>query len=345
VDGATPRERPRRLPAWLLHLAVAVGLLALVVWRANLWDLGDEYSDFDPGAAIAAVLLNAPVLLLMTVRGQLILGRMRHRVPFLPLFPISTVGNVVGSLTPGAAGDLLRTPFFKDRHDIAYGEGLAAVIYERGFSVFVLALSTGAAAAWMSLPAAAAVPVTLAVVVAAFAGPPVGALVLLRLRSVLPQGDPEADASFLRRGLATLGRSVESLLVLLRDPWATAAAGGVSLSVFALMAVQMWLVVRALGFDLSPAESWTALGASLLAGILTLLPLGLGTLDATLAAVIGAAEGDFSSGTAAAVLLRATVTLPMGLAAFASYLYLVGRRPASGRRLDAGSAPDKIGGD
>jgi len=345
VDASTRRGRPGRLPAWVLHLAVACALLALVVWRAHLWDLSDEYSDFDPLPAIGAVLLNAPVLLLMTVRGQLILARLGHRVPFLPLFPISTVGNVVGSLTPGAAGDLLRTPFFKERHEIPYADGLAAVIYERGFSVFVLGLSTGAAAAWMALPVAAAVGVTATVVGAAFAGPPVGALLLLRLRSVLPAGEPEAGASFMRRGLATLGRSVESLLVPLRDPWATAAVGLVSLAVFALMAVQMWLVVRALGFDLSPAESWTALGTALLAGILTFLPLGLGTLDATLAAMIGAAEGDFSSGAAAAVLLRATLTLPMGLAAFTCYLYLVGRRPANAGRLDAEGAPDKIVGD
>jgi uncharacterized protein (TIRG00374 family) len=332
------------LTSWPVHLAVAVGLLALVAWRARFWELGDQYEDFDLTPAIIAVLLTIPVLLLVTLRGMLILQRLGHRVPFLPLMPIAILGNVVGSLTPGAAGDLLRTPFFKDRHDIPYGDGLAAVVYERGFSLFVLAVSTGAAAAWMGLPVAAAMAVTLASVATLLAAPPVGAILLERLRPWWPAGDEAREgASFLRRALATVGDSLESLQVLLRDGAATAGTALLTLVIFGLMAVQTWLVVRALGLTLSPAEAWTALGASMLAGILTFLPLGLGTFDATFAAVVGAAEGGFSAGAAAAVLLRVTVTLPMGIAAFVSYIYLVslGRRrdPA---QLDAAEPADKI---
>jgi hypothetical protein len=95
------------------------------------------------------------------------------------------------------------------------------------------------------------------------------------------------------------------------------------------MAVQLWLVVEALGLRLSAAESWMALGTSLLAGTATLLPLGLGTLDVTLAAVVGANEHGFAAGAAAAVLFRATATLPVGLAAAGSYVYLMLRRPPS----------------
>ncbi len=334
------------LAGWPLHVAVAGGLLAIVAWRARFWELGDQYQDFDLTPAIIAVVLNVPVLSLVAVRGSFILARLGHRVPVLALAPVSILGNVVGSLTPAAAGDLLRTPFFKDRHDISYPDGLAAIIYERGFSLFVLALSTGAAAAWIAVPSAAAAAVTVVAAAMLVAGPTAAALVLHRLRSVLPAGDEDPpDASFVTRTLGTVGRSFESLQVLLRDGAATAGVGGLSLLIFAVMATQMWLVVRALGLDLSPAESWTALGASMLAGILTFLPLGLGTLDATLAAVVGVAEGGFSTGAAAAVLLRATVTLPMGLAAVGCYLYLVsgrGRRQYRAPVLDEATPGDRI---
>ena len=76
-------------------------------------------------------------------------------------------------------------------------------------------------------------------------------------------------------------------------------------------------------------------GTGMLAGILTFLPLGLGTMDATLAALVGTIQSDFSAGAAVAVLMRATVTLPLGLAAVASYLYLMGGR----RRLERPAEP------
>jgi uncharacterized membrane protein YbhN (UPF0104 family) len=217
------------------------------------------------------------------------------------------------------------------------------VVYERGFSLFVLAISTGAAAAWMGLPNWAAGVVTAVCVVIVVAGPPVGAAVFERVRPWLPAIDePQQHASFWRRALHTVGESFDSVAVLLRDITATVVTALLTLSIFGVMAVQTWLVVRALGLTLSPSEAYTALGASMLAGILTFLPLGLGTFDATFAAVVGAAEGGFSAGAAAAVLLRVTVTLPMGLAAFASYVYLVsfGRRREA--NLDTAEPADRI---
>jgi uncharacterized protein (TIRG00374 family) len=317
----------------LAHLAVALAIFGLVIWRANPWQLGDEYSDFKLWPAAGAVLLNVPVLLLMTLRGRLILGRLRHDIPFLELLPISTLGNVAGSLTPAAAGELLRTPFFKERHEIPYADGFAAVLYERGLSVVVLAASTGAAAAWMTLDVGLAVAVTAAAALLALSAPALAALVLSRLRlgdTAAADGERVALLGRLRR---TLGRPLAPLLVLLRDPPGTAVIGLTNLLVFAVMALQFWLVVEALGLDINGAEAWTAMGASFLAAIFTLLPLGLGSMDATIAGIIGSTQHGFHAGAAAAVLLRATATLPLGIAALASYIYLVSAR----RRRAAGS--------
>jgi len=322
--------RLRRAIRPLLHLAVALAILGLVIWRANPWELGDAYRDFEPWPAAAAVLLNIPVLLLMTLRGQLILGRLRHSVSFLQLLPISTLGNVAGSLTPAAAGELLRTPFFKQRHEIPYADGLAAVAYERGLSVVVLAASTGAAAAWMTLSAGPAVAVTAASAVLALAAPAAAAFVLVRLRLEQAASDSGDRPSLFDRLRSMLGRPLGPLLVLLRDPASTAAIGLANLLVFAVMALQFWFVVQALGLEISGAEAWTAIGASFLAAIFTFLPLGLGSMDATIAAIIGATQHGFQAGAAAAVLLRATATLPLGIAAFVSYVYLVSARRRGG---------------
>lgn len=310
----------------LLHLAVALGILGLVVWRANPWELGDEYHNFEPWPATGAVLLNIPILLLMTLRGQLILARLHYTVSFLELLPISTLGNVAGSLTPAAAGELLRAPFFKERHEIPYADGLAAVVYERGLSVLVLVASTGAAAAWMTLGAAAAAAVTVASGLLVLAGPALAAFVLSRLRLAGDAPAPAAGASLVGRARGLLGRPLGSLLVLLRDPANSAVLGLLNLVIFSVFATQFWLVVEALGLDINGAEAWTAMGASFLAATFTFLPLGLGPMDATIAAVIGTTEHGFQSGAAAALLLRATATLPLGVAALTAYIFLVSAR-------------------
>lgn len=324
--------RLKRAAGPLLQLAVALGLLGLVVWRANPWELGDAYRDFQPWPAAGAVALNVPVLLLMTLRGQIILARLRHTVSFPELLPISTLGNVAGSLTPAAAGELLRTPFFKERHEIPYADGFAAVAYERGSSTLVLMTSTGSAAAWMTLGIGPAIAVTAASVLLMLTAPALAATVLgwLRLhRDIAPSA---ARSSPLGRLRALVSQPVGPLLALLRDPAGTAVMGLLNLTVFAVLALQFWLVVEALGLDINGVEAWTAMGASFLAAIITLLPLGLGSMDATIAAIIGTTEHGFRSGAAAALLLRATATLPLAIAALLSYAYLISARR---RRLTA----------
>jgi uncharacterized protein (TIRG00374 family) len=303
----------------LLQVLVAFGLLALVIWRADPWKLGDEYEGIDVWPAIGAAALNVPLVLLLAVRGTFITRRLGYPVPLLAMLPISTLGSVAGSVTPAAAGDLLRTPFLRSRHEVSYADGVAAVLYERGYSVLVLALTTGAASAWAALDAMAATGVTIVCVAASIALP-------LTAGAILPIVTPEST----RLSDSRVGAVVRGLLVslagvgrLLRDARGTLVVSSLSVAVFALMAAQLWLSADALALRLNLAEAWTIAGAAMLAGIISLLPIGLGTLDATIAALVALVEESFAAGAALAVLYRVTVTIPLGLAAVASYLYLI----------------------
>ncbi len=99
------------------------------------------------------------------------------------------------------------------------------------------------------------------------------------------------------------------------------------------MATQLWLLASSVQIDVNAWGAWTALGASLLAGLVSFLPLGLGALDATLAAVMRGAGDELASGAAVALLFRLTVTVPLGIGAVAAYLFLLPRaRPAVQRK-------------
>ena len=63
-------------------------------------------------------------------------------------------------------------------------------------------------------------------------------------------------------------------------------------------------------------------GVSTLAAVLTLLPLGLGVLDGSLSATLDRLGMTLEQGGIVALLVRAAVTLPLVLAAFACYVYL-----------------------
>jgi uncharacterized protein (TIRG00374 family) len=320
---------------WAAQAGLGLGLLALVLWRVDPRDIADQFERFRVGPAIAVVLLNIPVLLVYTLRSQFVLQRLGHRVSFGAMLPIATLGSITGSLTPAAAGDLLRTPFYRTRHDIPYSEGFPAVIYERGYSFAIMAATTGLAAAWYGLPAAAAAAISAATLLGTLALPRAGAFALARLEPWLV--NRQGSASVFARTVERLTAGLKPLLLLLRDDQSTAFTMATSLVAFSLMGLQMWLIGRSLDIGLSPLESWLAMGSALLAAVITLLPLGIGSMDATITALVGATEAGFDAGAAAAVLVRLTMTLPFGLLAVASYFYLVttGRR-SEARRQKAG---------
>ena len=101
---------------WELQVGVGVGLLALLLWRARVWELGDKLGDFSGWAAVCVLLLNLPAIGLLAVRTHLVLRRLGYHASLLSLAPISALGNVAAVVTPGATGDIIRAPFLKGHH-------------------------------------------------------------------------------------------------------------------------------------------------------------------------------------------------------------------------------------
>ena len=69
------------------------------------------------------------------------------------------------------------------------------------------------------------------------------------------------------------------------------------------------------------------LGLSQLVGIISLIPLGLGAVDGSLAALLERFGMTLEQGAAVALLARLTQTLPLIIAAFACYAWLVRNAP------------------
>lgn len=315
----------------LLQAVAAGALLAVLVWTTKPWDIWHVLRHVEPGLVAAIVLLNVPILAIMARRSQLILRSLGHEIQFKATLPLAIIGNVVGSLTPASSGDLVRTPLLKDLFDVKYSEGLAAVLYERAASLAVLAAATGLTAAWQVSPAAARPAFALAFV-AAVALPSLLAGPLARLAertSTLGEGGGRLAAILARIGPGG-GTVLSNVAVLLSDFRLTAWVLSTSTAVVALQMVQMWLGAQALGFSLSMPDSLVVMGASALAAVTSFLPLGLGSLDATMAALLSRAGISATGRAAIVVVMRGSGTLPLVLIAAASYAWLL-RAPSRKR--------------
>jgi len=329
-----------------LQIALGAVLLGLLLWRTRVWELGDTLREFSVGIGIVVVLLNLPLIAMLAFRTRLVLRRLGYDASTLSLIPISAVGNVAAVVTPGATGDVIRAPFLKGHHAVSYSDGFATIVYERAYSFCILCLSTALVAAWNVAP----VPLRIAI---PFVGLPVLALPMAAARPLVSLGAWASRAPTtifwgLRPLVRTLnlgeGRWVQALATLMRDLRLSLFFVGLTITIFATMAFQLWLIADSLSISLSAGEASVAIGASVVAGIASFLPLGLGVLDWTLTALLEKAGATVASGAAVVVLYRATITLPVGLLGVAAYAYLVTKleRGGSAQAPDSPDASDDI---
>lgn len=324
--------RSRLFP--LAQASLVLALFAFLAWRLDLAALRGALSDAHVGALAVVVALNIPVIALFAARMHLVLLRLGHPLPADVVTSVALVGNVAGSLTPASSGEMLRAASLRSHSDISLDDAIALVFFERGVSLYVLALGTLAAFSAETLPAAVAI-VIVAASFTALALPYVFAPLLDRL----PTG---RDGSLLGRMLRRLRSVGGRLRRLLRSPGLLLPWLALTMAVFVLFTLQFWLLARSLEDVVSPNEMWVAFGASQLAAIVSLVPLGLVTSDASLAGILNRFGMTLEGGAAVAILVRAAITLPMIMAAAAAWLYLSRATPATSFPAPtAAEAPDQ----
>jgi uncharacterized protein (TIRG00374 family) len=311
----------------LLSIAVAIAVVTLFVVRSEPDEVWAVLQATDYRLVVVAALLNIPVALLAPLRSSLIFHRLGHAVPAPVLIPTTVVGFVAGGLTPAASGEILRAGALRSRAGVPFEDTMAVVVFERVLSVYLLALTAAALFAFASLPLAWYLPVASAAVVLVLL--PWLAATLSRpfLRGPEQIGGQGALAAVLRYMLAM----ATQIRFLLENPRLLLQWSLVSVTMFAVIAVQYWLLARAVAGGINLAEAWMALGVSTVAAVVSLLPFGLGVLDASLAATLSRLGMTLEQGGVVAILVRAAVTLPLVFAALACYLYLQRSEAAAAR--------------
>lgn len=310
------------------QLLAAIAILGLLAWRLDMSSVFEAATDADATLLVAAILLNIPIAVLFGVRSQLVLTRLGHRLPFDIVLAAAIVGNVAGALTPASSGEILRAAALRSSADVSLQDGGTLVVYERALSLYLLVLGTAAAfTLYLAPPAVAALAIFAGILLL---GLPVAASPLVR--AVKPPTSTSASVwNRLRRFIADVATRISDLLDDWRlfVPWSS-----LTLILFATTTLQFWLIAQSLEGTISFGESWLAFGGSQLAALISLIPLGIGSSDASLAALLDRFGMTLESAAAAALIVRAVSTLPLLVAAALSWIYLTTRTPHRTRHTD-----------
>ncbi len=310
-----------------LLLILGTALLALYFGRLDLGALFERARSFPPPVALLVVLLNGACGAVKTLRWTRFLSRAGIDVPFGRSFLSVHAAFFMGLVTPGTAGELARALSLERGR----GRGLAILVFEKLCDLGALAALAGLTVVgftggprWLLATAAG-------LALAAAAGYLVwtrgGASLLRPLNRVL-------GTIFAAAGGDAAARVHDQFHALLSSPRAVAASTAYSVALWLLSTFQVALIYGGLG--LKPSWGFVALSYFLpyLVGVVSLVPLGLGTFEMSLKQLaVSASEGvPAEVGSLVPAFFRAFVTVPLVIFGYGCQAATaLGRRPGGAR--------------
>src|SRR5258708_3581126 len=91
-----------------IQAGAMISIAVFLFLRSDLGNVQETVTQVDPLLLLGVMMLNVPVMVLLTVRSDLVLKHLGYYVPWNTLLPLTVLGNVAGSLTPAASGEFLR---------------------------------------------------------------------------------------------------------------------------------------------------------------------------------------------------------------------------------------------
>lgn len=333
----------RRPYVWL---PISLLLLGFVIWRTRPWEAAALAGSIDLIPLGLALALNAAVIALWAVRSRFLMAAVGHPLRFTELVPIVSFANTINNLTPASTGEVLRAVVLKQRHAVPYTRSGAVILVERLWAIGIMGLTAAAAAVGPLLHAPA--PIVTGAWAAAILGcftPTVLYALGLRpgrlVRRFLERRAPAVDQAALTvaseldveeelppgpgrgRRIATAFVELDDVLGrIVTDPAQALIFVGTTALIFLCFAVQLGLILAALQVPLALDAAWAALGLATIAGVASALPFGLGATDAVLVLLLAGAGVEAAAAGATVLLLRAVVTLPLGVAGAISWTVL-----------------------
>jgi uncharacterized protein (TIRG00374 family) len=295
------------------HLAIAIALAAAGYLGVALWGGWNEMVAASRRVGVtgicAALALSLLNYCLRFVRWQLYLDALGHRIASRVSAPIY-FGGFALTVTPGKAGEMMRSVLLK-KHGVPYAHSIAAFMSERLSDLLAIVLL--ALCGLYTYPRAS---------LAVLAGAGIGVVALVFLsRRALPRAGVRTSP-WLSNG--RIGKFIQQAHAMLRaasqchTPTLLWQSGVLSVLAWSAEAVAFFFILRWLGVDVQLEFAVFVYAASILAGVITLLPGGLGGTEAVMIALLVGQGIPPGTAAAATMLIRlTTLWFAVGLGAVA----------------------------
>jgi len=296
-------------------LGVAIGAAVIAISHPDrIWA---SLQQADLMLVLVALALNVPVIWLRALRAQIIIRHLGHRVPMRSMVPIQLVGQTSSTITPAASGDYVRAYLWRSSNGVPVRVGAAVVTFERLYSLFLMVALSVLLILFPRHGVIGWILVAIGLGIATFAP-----LLLELMPTTLEQWAlaKVGRARFMSRFKEGASVMVDQFRNLMRSPLLLGWTSALTLVNFIAMGAQLWLVMLALAHRVPITQAVAANSTSQVAGIISTLPFGIGSQDAILVTVFAGYGVTVSLAASAAVLMRATTTVPLALAGLAAYL-------------------------
>ena len=259
---------------WLILLLLTVAAFAGLLVYGDLREVSGLLVDsptlyFGFAAALGLAMINYA---LRYLRWLMYLRALGIRVPLTVSLSVFTAGLAL-SITPGKAGELLKSVWLSRSAGVPVSASAPAVVMERLTDVVSVGL--------LGLVGVALLPTTMALVVA-------GILVAVMIASVLAAsrfGTLALRLPVLRRWREPLENSQEGLRKLMTPPMVAAAVILGALA-WAAEGLALWIIVAGMGEQISALIAIPISAAAALVGAITALPGGLVGFEGSMVALL-----------------------------------------------------------
>jgi len=288
----------RRKTLRAVAILSTIGITAWILWAAIHSAVQIHWSLMNPWLIIAALIAASAQECVGTASAQAALSAFRQRAGFVRLLIITTVATATNSIIPVPAGIPARIWLQKTWLGIPLPFSTAAIALEMlcGYGLLALLALAG------SFLFGANVLAMGVRYIPALVG--IAALVLL--------------AAWLMR--EQLQSRLKQLSAIRPTPLPTLLTLFLNVLVIALATLRLWLILRALGRDAaSIAEITAALCIARVAGVASMIPMGLGSRDVTLTGLLALSGVPLPVAALAAGIDRVLSTAPYLVVAAAGW--------------------------
>lgn len=263
---------------WIQYALLFVGFLILVflIINSEILDNLNLFLELNPLYYIVAILFVVLNLITKTYRWKYLSQTFQTNMSWKSAFTVFFSSLFFGNITPAKVGDLYKAYYMKHRYSLRYVNGVSMIFYERFYELLILALIGSLAIIFMDIDFVTQILMA-GVIIFLF----VLLLIFTKLHEIL---------LFLQKRLKKIPFiSIDengNLSLQKISPIQSLIVFGITFFALSFEFIRLWFVALAFGVNLPFLYLAIIYCLSIVIGLISQIPLGLGVMEGSLAVFI-----------------------------------------------------------